>query len=362
MRVLAALLLGGLCACAGASVAPEAAPLSAEKTANGSAFSLYVANAEGPPSGNGAITTYRDGGQRMSGAILSASNPDQLDFKGGRLYVFNGFVPQYGYYQPDKLSVYRPHAAKPARTIAMPSADFVDYVTPAAFDSGGDAFVAVTAQSRDARRNWATVYELPSGAAAWSRLFVEQRATAKELAVAPDGTIFALDRRPKYASIAVYAKGATKPRAAIRNGLDRPNTIAVAPSGALYCANASSITIYNPPSYALAQTIGEGVSFPELLAFDPAGDLYVFNGGSSNVAEYAPGATAPSRAVSLPGSAAAMAVGPDAGLYVAFSVTSRFHIDWSGIDVFTPGATSPARTIRAEVYDPISLTFGPVLR
>lgn len=125
---------------------------------------------------------------------------------------------------------------------------------------------------------------------------VRPHATAQQVYVSDEGA----------SAVFIYPAGVNNPSptATITDGIDDPLGIAVDASGSLYVANqaggsgSGSVTVYKAGSTHPSLTITE-VSNPNSVAVDSHGTLYVGENASNTteIAEFAPGATSPTKTV-----------------------------------------------------------------
>jgi hypothetical protein len=150
----------------------------------------------------------------------------------------------------------------------------------------------------------------------------------------------------------VFATSAKSPSRVISGAsVYHPQSVAVAPDGTLFVANAITptssqgyISVYAPGSNAAKGRITKGIYGPERLAIDTKGVLYVANQGNDTagngwISEYSPSGILLRKITAGISKVAAMKVGPDGYLY---AVSSTYN--W--ITAYKPGSTQVARTYK----------------
>ena len=148
------------------------------------------------------------------------------------------------------------------------------------------------------------------------------------------------------------AVACTAPKQVIRDGVNKPRSIAFDTDGDLVVANANAnnVTVYPAGKDAPAQTIESGVNHPTALAFDAKGDLFVGNRATGSVTVYGPGKFKLKREI-IDGtdSPEALVFDSAGNLYVVNNLSST-------ISVFARGQDKPERTISG-LNDPFATTF-----
>jgi hypothetical protein len=97
------------------------------------------------------------------------------------------------------------------------------------------------------------------------------------------------------------------------------------------------VDVFSVPGYSLVGQISDGVDQPEGLATDKNGYLYVSNLAGFTVTRYAPNSTTPSLTLTEPD-------GPDGVAVTTNGYVLAGDVD-GGVDVYSPGATSPSRRL-----------------
>ncbi len=145
-------------------------------------------------------------------------------------------------------------------------------------------------------------------------------------------------------TLSVY-QGPT-PSATLGWGLSVPDAITFDMAGNLYVANAASGVIYKfAPGASAPSAALTGLVNPSAMAFDSSGNLYVINGGDirltgigNAVSRFAPGAATPNATLTGLNSPSAMAFDSSGNLYVA-------NLRGNSVSKFAPGAIAPEATL-----------------
>lgn len=176
--------------------------------------------------------------------------------------------------------------------------------------------------------------------------------------------------------VRVFAPGQTQPYWQITSGVNMSlDALAFDSTGNLYAADggvnegdSGSIAVYAPGNSSPIRTITDGIVHPRALAADGAGNLYVLNVGgaaSNSVTVYASGGSHPIRTMTdgivgsegLPGAGSPMALDASGDLYVANGAVAQKNA--GSVTVYSPGGTSPIRTVTQGVQNPVAVGIGP---
>lgn len=349
------------CATAACQSAPGIAPAASarlplrQNDLNG--INLYVANTGGKTSSSGAVTMYGLAHGRLLGTIADGvDRPSAVSYDAAaNLMAVANTLPTHGA-ASGSVSLYAPGSTTPTNVLKG-TADPVALAS----DSAGNVYVAnfkagVNVYAPDRSR---PIRIIPGNGDDYNGVYAPRL-----LALDPSGNLYVANgpvpvgSQDSVFALAVFPPGGTQSSMIYQIGF--PLALLVARNH-LYIAYGSiksgpnphgTIVVYPLGSYVPSDTIKQGLDRPDGLAIDASGNLYVANLNGQNVAVYRAGGTAPFRTITsgvhFP---RALAIGPEGNLYVS-------NLYANTVTVYKPGQQSPFLTIAQSVNDPVSLALN----
>jgi sugar lactone lactonase YvrE len=142
-------------------------------------------------------------------------------------------------------------------------------------------------------------------------------------------------------------------------GVDGMGTLYVGansvPHGAGPCS--SAVFVYDASSGKLLRTLTQDICYPASIAFDAQQNVYIGNvesigSYSTGITEFAVGTTTMIEQITTGATdPVSIAIDPTGNLYVA-------NLEQNTVTIFSPGKTSPRRTIHKGMKDPGSIALG----
>ena len=313
---------------------------------------LYVLNSSG---GTSAVTVYSGNGRKLLRTIsdekpISGFTVDSA----GHLYLGeprNAAQPT----GPALLKVYAAGGKNVIRTIAQ-----IHPFETFAVDSTGNLF-ALCAADR--------ICEYASGRKPITRRLALRKLGGSATALATDSA-GDLAADSTYGPVLVFAPGSTTPYWTIPT-TDGSSALGFDATGNLYVVNsgsnegdAGSVTVYASGQSSPIRTITDGIVHPSAMAFDSSGNLYILNycvpGSTSgcvptpSVSVYTPGGTSPIRTITQGiAGVGGLTVSAEDILYVANSAAS------GTVTLYKEKSGVPSRTISNGISDPVGIAVSP---